>query len=58
MANVIASLLSYWYGGTCQHMLLLVWGGHCIHQGREIIAIVPLENGAICTVFSENFHKF
>jgi hypothetical protein len=28
------------------------------HQGREIIAIVPLENGAFCTVFSENFHKF
>jgi hypothetical protein len=27
------------------------------HQGREIIAIVPLENGAFCTVFSENFHK-
>jgi hypothetical protein len=29
-----------------------------IHQGREIIAIVPLENGAFCTIFSENFHKF
>jgi hypothetical protein len=28
------------------------------HQGREIIAIVPLENGAFCTIFSENFHKF
>jgi hypothetical protein len=28
------------------------------HQGREIIAIVALENGAFCTVFSENFHKF
>jgi hypothetical protein len=26
--------------------------------GREIIAIVALENGAFCTVFSENFHKF
>jgi hypothetical protein len=26
------------------------------HQGREIIAIIPLENGAFCTVFSENFH--
>ncbi len=23
-----------------------------------IIAIVALENGAFCTVFSENFHKF
>jgi hypothetical protein len=29
-----------------------------VHQGREIIAIVALENGAFCTVFSENFHKF
>jgi hypothetical protein len=29
-----------------------------VHQGREIIAIVPLENGAFCTIFSENFHKF
>jgi hypothetical protein len=28
------------------------------HQGREIIAIVPLENGAFCTIFSENFHNF
>jgi hypothetical protein len=28
------------------------------HQGREIIAIVALENSAFCTVFSENFHKF
>jgi hypothetical protein len=28
------------------------------HQGREIIAIVPLENGAFCTIFSENFYKF
>jgi hypothetical protein len=35
------------YGRGCQ------W-----HQGREIIAIVPLENGAFCTIFSENFHKF
>jgi hypothetical protein len=29
-----------------------------IHQGREFIAIGALENGAFCTVFSENFHKF
>jgi hypothetical protein len=29
-----------------------------IHQGREIIAFGALENGAFCTVFSENFHKF
>jgi hypothetical protein len=28
------------------------------HQGREIIAIISLENGAFCTVFSINFHKF
>jgi hypothetical protein len=28
-----------------------------LHQGREIIAIGALENGAFCTVFSENFHK-
>jgi hypothetical protein len=28
------------------------------HQGRELIAIGALENGAFCTVFSENFHKF
>jgi hypothetical protein len=28
------------------------------HQEREIIAIGALENGAFCTVFSENFHKF
>jgi hypothetical protein len=34
----------------------VVDGDH--HQGREIIAIVPLENGAFCTIFSENFHKF
>jgi hypothetical protein len=32
--------------------------GACHHQGREIIAIVHLENGAFCTIFSENFHKF
>jgi hypothetical protein len=45
----------------------VLWGTHCevglglhepYHQGREIIAIVPLENGAFCTIFSENFHKF
>jgi hypothetical protein len=35
---------------------LLPW--FLIHQGREIIAIGALENGAFCTVFSENFHKF
>jgi hypothetical protein len=29
-----------------------------VHQGREIIAIIPLEYGAFCTIFSENFHKF
>jgi hypothetical protein len=29
-----------------------------IHQGKEIIAIVALENGAFCTVFSEIFHNF
>jgi hypothetical protein len=29
-----------------------------LHQGREIIAIIPLENGAFCTIFSEDFHKF
>jgi hypothetical protein len=29
-----------------------------IHQGREFIAIGALGNGAFCTVFSENFHKF
>jgi hypothetical protein len=28
------------------------------HQGREFIANGALENGAFCTVFSENFHKF
>jgi hypothetical protein len=31
--------------------------GHA-HQGREIIAIAPLENGTFCTIFSEIFHKF
>jgi hypothetical protein len=31
---------------------------HSLHQGREFIAIGALENGAFCTVFSENFHKF
>jgi hypothetical protein len=31
---------------------------YALHQGREIIAIGALENGAFCTVFSENFHKF
>jgi hypothetical protein len=30
----------------------------CKHQGREFIANGALENGAFCTVFSENFHKF
>jgi hypothetical protein len=29
-----------------------------MHQGREFIANGALENGAFCTVFSENFHKF
>jgi hypothetical protein len=28
------------------------------HQGREFIANGALENGAFCTVFSENFLKF
>jgi hypothetical protein len=28
------------------------------HQGREFIANGALENGAFCTVSSENFHKF
>jgi hypothetical protein len=28
------------------------------HKKRDIIAIVAMENGAFCTVFSENFHKF
>jgi hypothetical protein len=28
------------------------------HQGREFIANGALENGAFCTVFCENFHKF
>jgi hypothetical protein len=32
--------------------------GFDIHQGREFIANGALENGAFCTVFSENFHKF
>jgi hypothetical protein len=34
---------------------MLMWWPH---QGREIIAIAAPENGAFCTVFSENFHKF
>jgi hypothetical protein len=29
-----------------------------LHQGREIIAIVALENGAFCTVFVENSINF
>jgi hypothetical protein len=34
-------------------------GWSCVvHQGREFIANGALENGAFCTVFSENFHKF
>jgi hypothetical protein len=33
-------------------------GGGAVHQGREFIANGALENGAFCTVFSENFHKF
>jgi hypothetical protein len=32
--------------------------GESTHQGREFIANGALENGAFCTVFSENFHKF
>jgi hypothetical protein len=32
--------------------------GEVAHQGREFIANGALENGAFCTVFSENFHKF
>jgi hypothetical protein len=27
------------------------------HQGREFIASGALENGAFCTIFTENFHK-
>jgi hypothetical protein len=37
---------------------MLGHGNTRLHQGGEIIAIGPLENGAFCTVFSENFHKF
>jgi hypothetical protein len=29
-----------------------------IHLGRKFFAIVALENGAFCTVFSEKFHNF
>jgi hypothetical protein len=39
--------IPYWSGVLTQ-----------IHQGREIIAIVAMENGAFYTVFSEIFHKF
>jgi hypothetical protein len=35
-----------------------LWQYCRVHQGREFIAIGALENGAFCTVFSENFHKF
>jgi hypothetical protein len=40
------------------HLLHSALSVRILHQGREIIAIVPLENGAFCTIFSENFHKF
>jgi hypothetical protein len=43
------------WGGTRKNLSLSPSLGH---QGREIIAIGALENGAFCTVFSENFHKF
>ncbi len=43
------------YYFLCMH---IHWRVLAIHQGREIIAIGALENGAFCTVFSENFHKF
>jgi hypothetical protein len=38
----------------CNYEYFYLWH----HQGREFIANGALENGAFCTVFSENFHKF
>jgi hypothetical protein len=41
---------------TC--LIRVSWKLRVPHQGREFIANGALENGAFCTVFSENFHKF
>jgi hypothetical protein len=41
----------------CKNVMHVDYCTH-FHQGREFIANGPLENGAFCTVFSENFHKF
>ncbi len=64
---------SIWSAGTGLHRLFIIhrtmnsfglqlgkqfWAACQQHQRREIIAIVALENGAFCTVFCENFHKF
>jgi hypothetical protein len=49
--RAVLHLQDRWQEGTFTCTLLP-------HQGREIIAIGALENGAFCTVFSENFHKF
>jgi hypothetical protein len=46
------------YVKTLQHILPNIPDNGTIHQGREFIANGALENGAFCTVFSENFHKF
>jgi hypothetical protein len=44
--------------GLCAALGNNVFDYGCRHQGREFIANGALENGAFCTVFSENFHKF
>jgi hypothetical protein len=41
--------------GGCQYILVVLPSRH---QGREFVANGALENGAFCTVFSENFYKF
>jgi hypothetical protein len=45
------------YPGSIEKLKLL-GATYLLHQGREFIANGALENGAFCTVFSENFHKF
>jgi hypothetical protein len=46
------------FGGVLMLLMRLALPRGNVHQGREFIANGALENGAFCTVFSENFHKF
>jgi hypothetical protein len=62
---VLLDSSTIYHGRPCKLVFWLKRGSHVasvnhrpLHQGREFIANGALENGAFCTVFSENFHKF